>query len=86
MVSGIPYFSFKEIHLHRRQPFWVLIVVIVLLKLIIAEPQLILFAGSSSTRHRVRPVGSSFAGGGCYSVGSTPGRATPVDTSTSLRQ
>lgn len=43
MISNVPYFSFKEIHLHRRQPFWVLIVVILLLKLFIAEPQLFLF-------------------------------------------
>jgi CDP-diacylglycerol--serine O-phosphatidyltransferase len=45
MVSNVPYFSFKEIHLYRRQPFWVLIVVILMLKLLIAEPQLFLFTG-----------------------------------------
>jgi len=43
MVSNLKYFSFKETELYRRQPFWVLIAVIVLLKLFIAEPQLMLF-------------------------------------------
>jgi CDP-diacylglycerol--serine O-phosphatidyltransferase len=44
MVSNIRYFSFKEIHVHRRQPFWVLVLVILALKLFIAEPQICLFA------------------------------------------
>jgi CDP-diacylglycerol---serine O-phosphatidyltransferase len=43
MVSNIRYFSFKEVHIHRRQPFWVLVAVIILLNLLIAEPQLFLF-------------------------------------------
>ena len=45
MVSNVRYFSFKEIDIHRRQPFWVLVAIIVLLKLFIAEPQLFLFGG-----------------------------------------
>lgn len=45
MVSNIRYFSFKEVHIHRRQPFWVLVSVIILLNLLIAEPQLFLFVG-----------------------------------------
>jgi CDP-diacylglycerol--serine O-phosphatidyltransferase len=45
MVSNIRYFSFKEVHIHRRQPFWVLVSVIILLNLLIAEPQLFLFTG-----------------------------------------
>jgi len=45
MVSNVRYFSFKEIDLHRRQPFWVLIASIVLLKILIAEPQVFLFTG-----------------------------------------
>ncbi len=45
MVSNIKYFSFKEGELYRRQPFGVLIAVIVVLKLLIAEPQIMLFAG-----------------------------------------
>jgi CDP-diacylglycerol--serine O-phosphatidyltransferase len=44
MVSNVRYFSFKEIAIHRRQPFWVLIAVILALKLFIAEPQVCLFA------------------------------------------
>jgi CDP-diacylglycerol--serine O-phosphatidyltransferase len=44
MVSSIKYFSFKETELYRRQPFGVLIAIIVLLKLFIAEPQIMLFA------------------------------------------
>jgi CDP-diacylglycerol---serine O-phosphatidyltransferase len=44
MVSNIKYFSFKETELYRRQPFWILIAIIVLLKLFIAEPQIMLFA------------------------------------------
>jgi CDP-diacylglycerol--serine O-phosphatidyltransferase len=44
MVSGVRYFSFKEFHIHRRQPFWVLLAIILLLKLFIAEPQVFLFA------------------------------------------
>jgi CDP-diacylglycerol--serine O-phosphatidyltransferase len=45
MVSNVRYFSFKETELYRRQPFWMLIAVIVLIKLTIAEPQLMLFLG-----------------------------------------
>jgi CDP-diacylglycerol--serine O-phosphatidyltransferase len=47
MVSNVKYFSFKEIDLHRRQPFWLLIAGIFLLKLLIAEPQLFVFAGAT---------------------------------------
>jgi len=45
MVSNVRYFSFKEIDLHRRQPFWVLLAGILILKLLIAEPQICLFGG-----------------------------------------
>jgi CDP-diacylglycerol--serine O-phosphatidyltransferase len=48
MVSSIPYFSFKEIHWRRRQPFWLLIVAIVVVKLVIAQPQICLFVGIST--------------------------------------
>jgi CDP-diacylglycerol---serine O-phosphatidyltransferase len=47
MVSNVKYFSFKEVDIHRRQPFWVLVAVIFLLKLVIAEPQLMVFTGAS---------------------------------------
>jgi CDP-diacylglycerol--serine O-phosphatidyltransferase len=43
MVSNVRYFSFKEIHIQRRQPFWVLVAIIIVLNLLIAEPQLLLF-------------------------------------------
>ncbi|MCX8071278.1 MAG: CDP-diacylglycerol--serine O-phosphatidyltransferase [Candidatus Binatia bacterium] len=43
MVSTLPYFSFKETDLLRRQPFWTLLVAILLIKLLIAEPQVFLF-------------------------------------------
>ena len=44
MVSNIPYLSFKELHLGQRQPFWTLLVGIILLQLTIAEPQVMLFS------------------------------------------
>lgn len=47
MVSNVRYFSFKEVYIHRRQPFWVLLAIILLLKFFIAEPQIFLFAGFS---------------------------------------
>ena len=47
MVSNIKYFSFKETELYRRQPFWMLVAVIIVLKLLVAEPQIMLFASFS---------------------------------------
>jgi CDP-diacylglycerol---serine O-phosphatidyltransferase len=44
MVSTIPYYSFKEFHLRHRGPFWILLLGIVLIQLIIAEPQIMLFS------------------------------------------
>src|SRR5262249_13651126 len=44
MVSSIKYFSFKETELYRRQPFGILIAIIILLKFCIAAPQIMLFA------------------------------------------
>jgi len=44
MVSNLKFYSFKESELYRRQPFGILVAVIVLLKLFIAEPQIMLFA------------------------------------------
>lgn len=43
MVSNLKYFSFKESELYRRRPFSVLVAIIVVLKLLIAEPQIMLF-------------------------------------------
>ena len=47
MVSNIKYFSFKDVDIHKRQPFWLLVAGIFLLKLLIAEPQLFVFTGST---------------------------------------
>lgn len=44
MISTIPYFSFKELPLGRRQPFWILILGIIMIQLTIAEPQIMLFS------------------------------------------
>ncbi|MCK6553862.1 CDP-diacylglycerol--serine O-phosphatidyltransferase [Candidatus Binatia bacterium] len=44
MVSAVKFFSFKEGDLYRRHPFSLLIAGIVLLMLLIAEPQIMLFA------------------------------------------
>jgi CDP-diacylglycerol--serine O-phosphatidyltransferase len=44
MISTIPYFSFKELPLGRRQPFWSLILGIIVIQLTIAEPQIMLFS------------------------------------------
>ncbi len=47
MVSNVKYFSFKELQLHRRHPFSMLVLVILVLNLLIAEPQWMAFAGST---------------------------------------
>ncbi len=43
MVSNIRYYSFKELQLQRRQPFWILVVGTIVIELLIAEPQIMLF-------------------------------------------
>jgi CDP-diacylglycerol--serine O-phosphatidyltransferase len=43
MVSNFRYISFKENELLRRQPFWSLVAVIVVLALFVALPQVMLF-------------------------------------------
>jgi CDP-diacylglycerol--serine O-phosphatidyltransferase len=43
MVSNVKYSSFKELDLRRRKPFPVLLGIIVLLILIVNEPQIVLF-------------------------------------------
>jgi CDP-diacylglycerol--serine O-phosphatidyltransferase len=43
MVSNVSYNSFKSVHLNLRQPFWLLVALIVGLKFVIAEPQIFLF-------------------------------------------
>lgn len=44
MVSTVPYYSFKELHFGQRQPFWALLLGIIVLQLTIAEPQIMLFS------------------------------------------
>ena len=44
MVSTIPYYSFKELHLRHREPFWILVLGIIVMSLAIAEPQIMLFS------------------------------------------
>ena len=44
MISNIRYYSFKELHLRHRQPFWILILAIIVTQLTIAEPQVMLFS------------------------------------------
>ncbi len=47
MVSNLKFFSFKETELYRRQPFGIFLAGIVLLGLVIAQPQIMLFMGFS---------------------------------------
>jgi CDP-diacylglycerol---serine O-phosphatidyltransferase len=47
MVSEVPYYSFKDIRWQSRQPFWLLIVIIVAFKFVIAQPQIALFTSIS---------------------------------------
>ncbi|NOT56842.1 MAG: CDP-diacylglycerol--serine O-phosphatidyltransferase [Deltaproteobacteria bacterium] len=44
MVSTVPYYSFKDLHIRNRQPFWWLIAGIIVVQVTIAEPQLMLFS------------------------------------------
>jgi CDP-diacylglycerol--serine O-phosphatidyltransferase len=48
MVSEVRYFSFKEFQLHHRHPFPVLLVVLCLVLLTIAEPEIVLFVGATA--------------------------------------
>lgn len=43
MVSSLPYPSFKELQLHRRQPFWALVALIAFLQLLVAQFEVVLF-------------------------------------------
>src|SRR5262249_13795711 len=48
MVSEFRYLSFKEVKLHRRHPFPVLLGLIVLIMLTIGAPEVMLFVGITS--------------------------------------
>ncbi len=43
MVSNFEYFSTKQLDLKKRHPFWILVSAILLIKLFIAEPQIMFF-------------------------------------------
>jgi CDP-diacylglycerol--serine O-phosphatidyltransferase len=43
MVSSLPYPSFKQMKLHKRQPLWLLVVAILVLKVLIARLELVAF-------------------------------------------
>lgn len=43
MVSNFRYFSFKQLKLEKRHPFWLLVSAILFIKLTIAEPQIMFF-------------------------------------------
>jgi len=43
MVSSFQYFSFKQMDLKKRHPFWLLVSAILFIKLTIAEPQIMFF-------------------------------------------
>jgi CDP-diacylglycerol--serine O-phosphatidyltransferase len=45
MVSAVPYPSFKKMKLHKRQPLWLLVVAILVLKVLIARLELVVFSG-----------------------------------------
>lgn len=45
MVSNVPYYSFKDVNVRSRQPFSMLVFAVILVMLIIAEPQVMLFGG-----------------------------------------
>jgi len=43
MVSNLPYITGKQLRLHKRQPLWILIVLILALNFLIAQYQLVVF-------------------------------------------
>jgi CDP-diacylglycerol--serine O-phosphatidyltransferase len=45
MISAVPYPSFKHLKLHKRQPLWLLVVLILVLKVLIARLELVIFTG-----------------------------------------
>ena len=56
MVSAVPYPSFKHMKLHKRQPLWLLVVLILVLKVLIARLELVVFTVTSSgVRSKAHP-------------------------------
>jgi CDP-diacylglycerol--serine O-phosphatidyltransferase len=48
MVSEIKYYSFKEIRFHHRHPFPVLLGLIMVIYLVVGQPEVMLFLGIAS--------------------------------------
>jgi CDP-diacylglycerol--serine O-phosphatidyltransferase len=48
MVSSIPYITGKQLRLHKRQPMWLFIVVILALNFLIAQYQLVIFVAATT--------------------------------------
>jgi CDP-diacylglycerol--serine O-phosphatidyltransferase len=47
MVSNIRYYSFKDFNVRKRRPFSVLVALVLILVLLLGEPEIILFGGSA---------------------------------------
>ena len=47
MVSNLPYPSFKQLRLHKRQPLWLLVAAVILLMFLVAHYQVVIFVGIS---------------------------------------
>jgi CDP-diacylglycerol--serine O-phosphatidyltransferase len=64
MVSEVKYYSFKEIRFHHRHPFSVLLALIMLIYLVVGQPQLMLFLGTAgyALSGPIALVGRSLAG------------------------
>lgn len=43
MVSNVPYYAFKDPELLKRRPFWILVLAIVLIIVIVAQPEVMFF-------------------------------------------
>jgi CDP-diacylglycerol--serine O-phosphatidyltransferase len=43
MVSSIKYYSFKDLHYFLRKPFMSFVLIVVILVIVVAEPQIMLF-------------------------------------------
>jgi CDP-diacylglycerol--serine O-phosphatidyltransferase len=48
MVSNIRYYSFKDFNFRKRRPFSVLVALVLILVLLLGEPEIILFGASAA--------------------------------------
>ncbi|HZR79645.1 MAG TPA: CDP-diacylglycerol--serine O-phosphatidyltransferase [Candidatus Binatia bacterium] len=46
MVSNVPYYSFKDLDPRAHQPFYALVAIILVVKFVVAEPQMMLFGAA----------------------------------------